>query len=151
MIKLIVAVDEKFGIAKNGIIPWNNKEDLKFFKRITSEGHNAVVMGRKTMETLLNNKLPGRDNYIISSKNLPNTININDIKSLESKYDIVWIIGGASIYKQTMEKCIPSVLYISFIPGNYNCDTFLEMNDKYIQYNEMRFNTFLLKLYKCKK
>ena len=42
-------------------------EDLKFFKNKTiGSENNAVIMGRKTYDSL-NGKLPKRDNYIISS------------------------------------------------------------------------------------
>ena len=56
------------GIGKNGVIPWVLKEDMQFFKNKTiGNGNNAVIMGRKTFESL-NRKdhLPKRDNYVIS-------------------------------------------------------------------------------------
>jgi dihydrofolate reductase len=52
-IKAIVACDNKYGIAKNKKIPWNIKEDLDYFRRQTTGlGNNAIVMGRKTKESL---------------------------------------------------------------------------------------------------
>ncbi len=46
LVNFIVAVDKKFGIGKDGEIPWFIREELKYFKELT-EG-NAVVMGSKT-------------------------------------------------------------------------------------------------------
>lgn len=54
---IILAVDEKNGIGKNGTIPWRLKKEQLFFKQITTSTKskkklNAVVMGRKTWESL---------------------------------------------------------------------------------------------------
>ena len=47
-------------------IPWLLKNDLKYFKKLTiGNNNNAVVMGRKTWESLPVNKLPKRDNLIL--------------------------------------------------------------------------------------
>ena len=46
----IVAYDSSKGIAKNGHIPWDIKEDMHFFKWKTNG--NIVVMGSKTFETI---------------------------------------------------------------------------------------------------
>lgn len=51
--KIIVAVDEDYGIGKNETIPWRNKEDLNNFRNITVEDkNNPVIMGRITYESL---------------------------------------------------------------------------------------------------
>lgn len=42
----ILAVDDNYGIAKNGNIPWYSKEDLIFFKNKTD--NNVVIMGKNT-------------------------------------------------------------------------------------------------------
>ena len=43
----------------------------------------------------------------------------------ENKNKVVWIIGGPNIINQTLE--IIDEFYLSRIPGNYNCDTFLPL------------------------
>ena len=112
--KLIVAFDINRGIGKNGTIPWYLSDDLKRFSKLTKgSGNNAIIMGRKTWDSLPNSPtpLPQRDNLILSNKlniciNSPkNSLaksfnNINDITSFceEQQYDCVWIIGGAEIY-----------------------------------------------------
>ena len=54
-------------------LPWKLSKDLKFFSSITKtlnnkEGikQNAVVMGRKTWESLNKKPLPGRVNIVLS-------------------------------------------------------------------------------------
>ena len=41
-IKVIVAVDSKYGIGKNNSIPWNIPSDLKYFKEITSSSKKKM-------------------------------------------------------------------------------------------------------------
>ena len=66
--KLIAAVSKDGGIGKQGHLPWRIKEDLAFFSKMTrGNGNNAVIMGRKTWNSLEGKHLPGRDNYILSS------------------------------------------------------------------------------------
>ena len=57
MLKLIVAVDKKWGFAKDGSIPWDYKSDMKFFSNTTEftdnkKTQNIVLMGRKTWDSL---------------------------------------------------------------------------------------------------
>ena len=56
-----------------GSIPWRIKNDLKFFKQITSnvtnnEKRNAVIMGRKTWESIPDKfrPLPNRLNIVLT-------------------------------------------------------------------------------------
>ena len=68
---LIVAVCKKNGIGKEGNIPWYIKEDLKYFKDVTSfinhqPGKNVVIMGRKTWDSI-GKPLPGRANIVLTN------------------------------------------------------------------------------------
>lgn len=49
-INIIAACDNKFGIGKDGKLPWSYKEDLQLFKRLTT--NNILIMGRKTVESI---------------------------------------------------------------------------------------------------
>jgi dihydrofolate reductase len=65
---LIVATDNKNGIGRDNELPWHYPEDLKYFSKTTkSKGlnMNAVVMGRKTYESI-GKALPQRVNYVLS-------------------------------------------------------------------------------------
>ena len=64
-LSLIVAMDRRRLIGKQGDLPWRFSEDLKHFKRETL-GH-VVVMGRKTFESI-GRPLPGRTNVVVSRK-----------------------------------------------------------------------------------
>jgi len=62
---IIVATDEVGGIGKGNSICWKDQEDMSFFretttKTIDSEKINAVIMGRKTWESLSKKPLKNR-------------------------------------------------------------------------------------------
>jgi dihydrofolate reductase len=130
MIKAIMAVDDKWGIGKNGSLPWpKNSEDLKYFSKQTT-GH-IVVMGRKTWEDpCFPRPLPNRENIVITSKQMDEVETISgsimrDLQKLDfnSEKD-VWLIGG----RQVIESYIDLVdeFHLTSIPGDYECDTFLD-------------------------
>ena len=111
-LKAIVAISENSVIGKNGDLPWRISEDLKWFKKITL-GH-TLLMGRKTWESLPG-PLPGRENWVISSKLQPIS-GIKVFKSLSDAYEsaknrAMFIIGGGELYRQTLPNC--QELYVS--------------------------------------
>ena len=111
------------GIGLNGMIPWKNKTDLKFFKKVTTgNGNNAVVMGRKTFESI-GRILPNRVNMILSNS-LENTDEsfevFHTIDSLierceKGNFDNVFVIGGSKIYQEFLDRDLIDVLYIDEI------------------------------------
>jgi dihydrofolate reductase len=142
-VKAILAHDEKYGVGKNGALPWpHNPADMKWFRECT-DGH-IVIMGRKTWESLGNKKLPNRTNIVVTRSQLegkPDGVYSGDMRELismlKSEYpDLkIWIIGGADIYQQTLPFC--ESIYVTKIPGDYGCDTFVPL-DKYLAgYSEL--------------
>ena len=101
-IHLIWAQDENGGIGKNGQLPWHISEDLKNFKKITS--NSTIIMGRKTWDSLPIKPLPNRENIVLSKsshhniqtyKSYEECLNELQIKNVKK----IFIIGGRSIYK----------------------------------------------------
>lgn len=127
---IIVGVcKSNFGIGKAGTLPWHFKKDLQHFSKITrGNGSNAILMGRKTWDSLPRKPLPKRDNYIVS-RNLKGE---NIFSSLEEfvefsktkNYDKIFIIGGSSLYTECLEKGLVENIYITYIHRDYDCDTF---------------------------
>ena len=99
MISIIVAINKNNGIGcKNELLYWL-PNDLKRFKTLTT-GH-TIIMGRKTFESLPKGALPNRRCF-------------HSLKdALEACKDEieVFIIGGASLYKEAMP--IADRLYIT--------------------------------------
>lgn len=141
---IIVAICENNGIGYNNSLPWNIKEDLKIFSKLTrgNNNNNAIIMGRNTFESLPNKYLPKRDNLILSSsiiideKREDNIIKTFDnidsiIKFCNSKnYQEVWIIGGQLIYESFLRKNIVNKIFITKINKKYLCDKFFYYNEK---------------------
>jgi dihydrofolate reductase len=109
-------------IGKDGKIPWHIPEDFKWFKRTTSG--QAVLMGRKTFESL-GRPLPNRRNLVVTRGDPPPGVEIvRDLASFRAEdYPCdVWVIGGAEIYRQMLDRC--ELLYLSIIPRVVEGDTF---------------------------
>lgn len=110
MIISILNCDKEYGIGKKNGLLFSLKEDMKFFKETTL--NHVVAMGENTLLSFPGSKpLKNRTNIVLSqdkTHNYEGVINVHTfeeflhkIKELSSKED-VYIIGGASIYKQTL-------------------------------------------------
>ena len=139
MISMIASVGKNMELGKNNNLIWHFKDDMKFFKE-TTMGHK-VIMGRKTYESLPG-KLPGREMIVISTKFVDGDVQlVNDINRIVDKYknsdDEVFIIGGASIYKEFMPYA--NKLYLTEINDYDNeADTFFP------KFNKMEWNLSVL-------
>lgn len=152
-LNIIVAYEHKTrGIGFENDIPWYFPNDLKHFSKLTKgNGNNAIIMGRKTWESLPKKPLPKRQNIILSrtygdNKQIDNELYFNDIttaieycKSEKNKYEELWIIGGNEIYKQTLERFNNQInnIFVTEIEKEYKCDTFFpEISSNFICVNE---------------
>lgn len=111
--QFIVAVDEQWGIGKNGGMLGHFPKDLAFFKQQTS-GH-VVVMGRKTLESFPGGKpLPHRLHIVITgnlSYRAPEgVILVHSLKELVQALqrlarEDIFLIGGGSMYARLLDYC----------------------------------------------
>lgn len=139
MVTIIVAYDEARVIGNKGGIPWRITEDFKHFKRTTTG--NPCIMGRKTWDSLPANykPLPDRANIVVTrnSVQLENEWRTSKIvffeESLEEAIDFanaayphkeVFILGGAQIYQQALEKKLVDRVLASEVKGVHEGDTF---------------------------
>ncbi|XP_049954411.1 dihydrofolate reductase isoform X2 [Schistocerca serialis cubense] len=146
---IIVAVGNNNGIGIGGKLPWNLRQELAYFSRMTKSTtdplkKNAVVMGRKTWESIPEKfrPLPGRLNVVLTRTNrslgeevIVHTSLEDAIKDLHNRQDVetVWVIGGSSVYDEMMKSSYCHRLYITNILKDYNCDTFFpEIGSQYI-------------------
>jgi dihydrofolate reductase len=111
-INLIFARARNGVIGKNNALPWYLPEDLAHFKR-TTQGC-PVIMGRKTWESLPEKfrPLPGRTNIVLT-RGIWNEMRAKSSSEINSSLQIcerldptpaeVWVIGGAQIYRETLQ------------------------------------------------
>ena len=132
---LIVAADNKWGIGRDGGLLAHLPSDMKYFREHT-EG-KAVVMGRKTLESLPGSKgLPHRVNYVLTTNpdfRAERCIAVHSEDELWdaiSRYDSdkVFLIGGASLYNWFYKLC--DRLYVTTLDADLNADAFIENFDE---------------------
>ncbi len=124
---IIVAIAQENAIGQRNDLLTYISRDLKRFKSITN-GH-TIIMGRKTFESLPNGALPNRKNIVISHdinlklEGADVLHSIDEVLKCCSEEHEVFIIGGASIYKEFLP--YTTKLYITQIHHFFeNADTF---------------------------
>lgn len=128
-ISIIAAVEAKtFAIGKNNKLLYHIPADLHNFKRLTS-GHD-IIMGLNTFRSLPNGPLPNRTNIVLVEE-IPNEDyeNVRWATSIDEAIEKctnpghVFVIGGASVYKQMLNKAYD--VYLTIITpedGKYTTD-----------------------------
>lgn len=136
-VSLIVAMAANRVIGLEGGMPWHIKGDLRFFKR-TTLGH-PVVMGRKTYEAI-GGALPGRANIVVTRNEkftAPDADVVHDLRAALAKAealaeidgtDEVFVIGGADIYAQALDKA--DRIYLTEVEGDFPGDAFFPALDR---------------------
>lgn len=143
MFNIIVATDIKNGIGKSNSLPWLLKDDLKYFKNLTTNTiepnkQNAVIMGKNTWFSIPEKYRPlsNRLNIVLSSnyktiKLLPE--NVIQCTALDSALDYIkglpdvessFVIGGGMVYKEACAHDECETIYQTKIFHNFECDTY---------------------------
>ncbi|MDI9605210.1 MAG: dihydrofolate reductase [Bacteroidota bacterium] len=143
-VAIIVAVDEQNGIGRKGGLLCHLPADLKHFKEITT-GH-AIIMGRKTYESLPKGALPNRRNIVLTSDkktdNYPGCIVVRSLgEAFASSNDdeFVFIIGGERVYRASLP--LADMLYMTRVHHTFDeVDTFFPEidSDKWVLVEEER-------------
>lgn len=166
---LIVAATTKHGIGKDGALPWPMlKKEIAYFARVTKripipkdtgsvqsdafkssilEGtqRNAVIMGRKTWESIppkfrplkdrtnivissqAREKLAGVTDEVIVSSNIIDGLSELSRLATEGKalpLGRAFVIGGTSIYQAALALPQTKRILLTRIQKDYDCDTF---------------------------
>ena len=130
--ELIAAVDEDWGIGRDGTQPVALTADRKFF-RTTTKGA-MVIAGRRTIQDFPGQQpLPGRVNVALSRKasEIPGfTVchSPEEAAELSKTAERTFVIGGGSIYRQMLPYC--NRAYITKVHCNPGSDTFFPNLDE---------------------
>lgn len=151
---IVAALQPDLGIGVNGKLPWRLKQEIKFFKDVTSktkEGAiNAVIMGRKTWESIppkfrpLSNRL----NVVLSTSysnvcengvlyynslhKVMETFEKAGFKHGDQDISKIFVIGGAQVYNSIIDDdrvdnlIVTNVKYIGEEEKKPVIDTFLD-------------------------
>lgn len=139
MIKLIVAMDEASGIGKTGDMPWHIPAELRFVALTTKTTEdpsrlNALLMGSATYRSIPEARRPliGRINAVLSRRGdaFPDALSFSGLDDAVSQLTSdpsvadVFIFGGADIYRQALNKLLPTELFVTVVKGHFGCDRF---------------------------
>ena len=132
MFNIIVAIAENNAIGKAGDLLCHLPNDLKHFKEITTGV--TVVMGKNTFFSLPRRPLPNRRNIVLTRdtafayENTEVAHSIDELCTMFSEDENVFIIGGGNVYEQFMNKV--DKLYITHIHHSWeDADTFFPKID----------------------
>lgn len=131
---IIVAVDKNWAIGCQNKLLVSIPADMRFFRQVTTG--KVVILGKKTLETFPGGKpLKDRLNIVISKQNItiPDAIVVHSIEEAldvvkEYKSEDVYVIGGATIYKQMLPYC--DVAHVTKIDYGYHADTYFPNLDE---------------------
>lgn len=124
-------MDKNQLIGNNNELPWHLPADLALFKKITLG--KPIIMGRKTFDSI-GRPLPGRQNIVITSnpdwhvEGCDVADSIDQAFTLTPNTDEVMLIGGASLYRQTIE--IADIMYLTLINHSFSGDTWFPEFDR---------------------
>ena len=160
---IVAATSKNLGIGKNGGLPWRLKAEMQYFARVTSrlpsqyasrpkgEVQNAVIMGRKTWESIPAKFRPLKDrlNVVLSSQAGNGDVELTNgavwVKSLEDAVAVLgrvngekkseqnlpqvaraFIIGGAGVYKSALKlpNAMANKVLLTKVHSDFDCDTF---------------------------
>lgn len=128
---LVVAVDHDLVIGRDGGLPWKLQGELALFRRTTIE--QAVIMGRRTWESLPVRPLAGRANIVLT-RSQQRTINqhysTQAVGSLAEAFDLcqdlamseAFVIGGRQVYAEALP--VVERVYLTVVDGQHPGDTY---------------------------
>ena len=116
-LSLIAAIGKNNELGKDNDLIWHLPNDLKFFRETTTG--KTIVMGENTFNSLPK-MLPNRKHIVLSIDENFNPTGVEVLRSIDEfldKYkdakEEMFIIGGASIYKQFID--LVSTMYLTEI------------------------------------
>ena len=133
---MIAAIDQNSALSKNGVIAWDIPEDRDFFRKTIAKQN--LLVGRHTY-----NQMQGcykdQDVYLLSQSQYKAPLHYNrtypfielhEALSTAEENDVekLFVIGGASIYDQTIE--LADELYITEVACTISGDRFFPKIDE---------------------
>lgn len=124
---VVAAVGLRGELGRNGELPWRIKEDLAFFKQLTTD--QVVVMGRKTYDSI-GKALPNRTVIVLTTQegyDLKDAIVMNSVGEVmkfahSNNLDNLYIAGGGEMYKHFLP--LADLLYLTVVDARFDADTY---------------------------
>lgn len=121
---IVVAVDSEWGIAKNGVIPWDDPMDRRRFKRMTMGG--ALIMGRVTYESMSHVKWLDRVPIVVTSRTIDGVLTASSLnealKVAKAHRNKAYVVGGVRLYNEGMTSPWCRKIVARTHNEDYHCD-----------------------------
>lgn len=130
-IALIAALSENRAIGLHNRLPWSLPDDWENFKRVTAGA--PFLMGRKSFETEDALWSDYRNIVISGNPHLPlpghamRASTVEEGLSLLADEPVVFILGGATIFEQTLH--LANYMYLTHVHGTFEGDAFFPQPD----------------------
>ncbi|OWZ19253.1 Thymidylate synthase [Phytophthora megakarya] len=146
---VVAALEASGGIGLRQQIPWHLPSDMKHFRALTtapasSAAQHAVIMGRKTWESLPAKvrPMPKRYNVILTrdasyrqTQNVPETVGVaasfrealDLVQQQGEKVDQVFVIGGGAVYAEALSYAGCTKVHLTRVKGTFECDAFFPL------------------------
>lgn len=145
-------------IGDHGKLPWSLAQDLRYFKRMTTRGRSAIIMGRKTWDSFGRKPLPNRVNIVISrsltsqetfddnvsncSDNAIYAASFKDALEAVPANHTTWVIGGAEIYSAAIKVTQNVTIHQTEIYSDFKeADVFWRIPDDFTMIGATEFQT----------
>jgi len=145
MYNIIIAVEKKFGIGKNNILPWKSTNDLKHFASTTA--HSVLIFGHNTwfnlIESIQSKILKNRHVIVITRKTQENN-KIHAVTSFNNALVLakevyentnVFVCGGAKVYNEALKHNDLNKIILTLMKGTYDCDKHVPSVKMFIENN----------------
>lgn len=124
---IVVAYDRNRAIGADGDLPWGRAlpADLRHFRILTTG--SAVIMGRKTFESI-GRPLPNRQNIVLTSSDRLD-VDVTLARSLTEALQLAerraFVIGGGAVYAAALQAGVVECIYATEVQAEFpTADTF---------------------------
>ena len=125
---VVFCVDNSYGYARGGKIPWHNAEDMRGFNKTTTEPDRPILlMGRKTYESMPSKVFMGkRHACVLSSTPREADGNVTFCTSVDRAlfhckgYDKTFLIGGGDLIVALFEYI--DAIDLTVLDDSFGCD-----------------------------
>jgi dihydrofolate reductase/thymidylate synthase len=142
---VVAALEASGGIGLRQQIPWRLTSDMKHFRALTtsdSPAQHAVIMGRKTWESLPSKvrPMPKRFNVVLTRdasfhQNVPESVGVAAsfrealelVQQQGDKVDQVFVIGGGAVYAEALAFPGCDKVHLTRVKGQFECDAFFPL------------------------
>jgi len=126
---LVAAIDDRFGLSRGTLIPWDCGEDRRHFRDTTSVPDSILLMGRGTYLSMLAAGVSWGPRRPIVLSSAP----LNDVAYFASLDEAlapladdakVFVVGGERLYAEALRHTDADRLCLTLVDGDYGCTTF---------------------------